>query len=477
MANKIPASKAVQNGKIAISDAQLLDSIRAIAPKSYQQMVPSATQGSVSATLKALNSYTPNWDVFWHAFLGMFGRIVINDRFNFTSPLRKLKKSALTYGQNIEEIQVNLTRARVYDPSDSNVFGREGRNPDIHTAFHMQNRTDKYEINIPMQDVLRGGFTQDGQLTAFINACLAVPRETAENDEYEIMKELLSIYDSNEGFWNVKVPDFLGTTTHDEKQAAGADLAAAIRLVIKDFNYYSQASKFSPEGRKNGLRTRGIDPVVIIPNTVDAGLAPQVLAYAFNRSDATLTEDDGTIITIDRFPAELEAKGTQAIVLDRDWYQCADTLGPIEVSSPLNPSNLSYNYFYHIWQAISYSRFLPAVMLSTSESSEITDLTPTYTGVKLTDKAGGTTGKALGHEVVKLTAVVEGTNLPSQAVRFEVKTFNGKGNSYTLPADVFVDSTGSLHTGSAHEGDIIIVSATSLGDETKSAEYTLTVGE
>ena len=430
MANKIPMSKAVVDGKLAVSDAQLLDSIRAVAPKTYQDMVPSATQGSVSATLKALNSYLPNWDVFWHVFLGMFGRVIINDRFNFTSPLRKMKKAALTYGQNIEEIQVNLTRARVYDPADSNVFGRDGREPDIHTAFHQQNRTDKYEINIPMQDVLRGGFTQDGQLSAFINACLAVPRETAENDEYEIMKNLLALYDSNEGFWNINVPDFVGATTPDEKKAAGADLASAIRLVVKDFNYYSQATKFSPEGRKNGLRTRGVDPVVIIPNTVDSALAPQILAYAFNRSDATLTDDDGTIITIDRFPDAIAAKGAQAIVLDRDWFQCADTLGPIEVSSPLNPSNLSYNYFYHIWQVISYSRFLPAVMLSTAADSQVTDLTPTYTGVTLTDSTGAAEGTAAPAETVHLTATVTGTNAPSQAVRMEVKTFNGKGISY-----------------------------------------------
>lgn len=465
----------IKDGKIVASDAAILNAVRSVAPLTYQTSVPAATQGNISATLSALNAYTPNWDVFFRIFLGMFGRVIINDRFNFRNPLRKMKRAALTYGQNIEEIQANLVRARVYDPYDANVFGREGREPDIHVAFHTQNRTDKYEVNIPMRSVIQGGFTSDGSLGAFLNSLLAIPRESAENDEYEIANNLIDLYDKNEGFWNIQVPDFAKATSHTDAVAGAEALATAMRLTVRDFNFYGQATKFSPEGRTAGLKTRGIDPIAIIPNTVDAALAPKVLAYAFNRNDATLLDNDGSIITIDRFPAGLEAKGAQAIVVDRDWLMMVDTLGPLQLSSPMNPSNLSMNYFYHIWQIVSYSRFVPAVLFSTAASSTITDLTPTYSGVTLTDATGGTSGSIAAGAEAKLTATVTGTNGPNQAVRFGIATFNGKGKAYTLPADVFIDSTGIFHAGSVSQGDIIKVTATSLGDETKQASYTFTV--
>lgn len=460
----VKLDEVIKNGQIVASDAQILNAVRSIAPASYQTMVPPATQGNISATLKALNSYVPNWDVFFRAFLGIIGRIIINDRMNFKNPFKKTKKAALNYGTTIEEIQTNLIRARVYDPYDANVFGREGREPDIHVNFHYQNREDKYELNVPMSEVLRNGFDAEGSLRNFLNALLATPRESAENDEYEIVKNLLRIYNENEGFWNIHLQSM---SSEDD----GKKLATIIRQTVKDMNYYSQATKFSPEGRTKGLQTRGVDPIVIVDNTVDAFMAPNVYAYAFNREDATLLADEGSIITIDRMPIA----GCHAIIIDRDWLQVADTLGPIQLASPTNPSNLSMNYFYHIWQVISYSRFLPAVMVSSAPDSVVTELTPTYTSVKLVDASGATAGSIKPGDAVKLTSTVSGTNSPSQAVRFTVKTFTGAGKSYALPGDVFVDSTGTFHAGSVTAGDVIVITATSLGKETLSADYTFTV--
>lgn len=457
-----------EEGRLNLTNAQILDTVRKYAPNDYKERVPATTQGSVVATLQAMNNYTPNWDVFWNVFLGRIGRVQINDRMNFTNPLAKLKRPALRYGRTIQEVQANLIKARAYDAKAENVFGREGREPDIHQIFHTENRRDKYIINIPMEDVLRGSFIEGESISAFFNSLTEAPIASANNDEYLLMRMLLETYDNLWGFWNINVPDMhdLGANL-DAKISAGVQLITAMNATYTKMKFYR--TEYSPEGRNMGLATKSNRLIAIIDADVNAALKAANMSYAFHNDEQKIIADD--IIVLDQLPIA----GCQALLLDEEWFQVADTLGPLSMVSPMNTDNLSYNTFYHIWQVLSYSIFLGATMFSTRPDSEITAAQATYTGVTLQDAAGNTSSTIQPGEEVQLIAKVTGTNSPNQAVVYSIKAFNGRGAVQTLPAEMFVDSNGVFHSGNCHDIDKVTIAATSVADSQYQALYTVTV--
>lgn len=465
----MPISKLTnEEGRLNLTNAQILDTVRKYAPNDYKERVPATTQGGVVATLQAMNNYTPNWDVFWNVFLGRIGRVQINDRMNFTNPLAKLKRSAMRYGRTIQEVQANLIKARAYDAKAENVFGREGREPDIHQIFHTENRRDKYVINIPMEDVMRGSFIEGESISAFFNSLTEAPIASANNDEYLLMRSLLETYDNLWGFWNINVPDMHDLSENlDAKISAGVQLITAMNATYTKMKYFR--TEYSPEGRNKGLATRSNRLIALIDADVNAALEAANMSYAFHNEKQKPIADD--IIVLD----ELPISGCQALLLDEEWFQVADTLGPISMVSPMNPDNLSYNTFYHVWQVLSYTIFLGATMFSTRPDSDITTAQATYTGVTLQDAAGNTSSTINPGEEVQLTAKVTGANSPNQAVVYSIKAFNGRGAVQTLPVEMFVDSNGVFHSGNCHDIDKVTIAATSVADSQYQALYTITV--
>ena len=457
-----------EEGRLNLTNAQILDTVRKYAPNDYKERVPATTQGSVAATLQAMNAYTPNWDVFWNVFLGRIGRVQINDRMNFTNPLAKLKRPALRYGRTIQEVQANLIKARAYDAKAENVFGREGREPDIHQIFHTENRRDKYTINIPMEDVLRGSFIEGESISAFFNSLTEAPIASANNDEYLLMRSLTETYDNLWGFWNIQVDDLhnLGNDLNTQVER-GIKLIRAMNATYTKMKYFR--TEYSPEGRNKGLATKSNRLIAIIDADVNAALEAANMSFAFHNEGQQLVADD--IIVLD----ELPISGCQALLLDEEWFQVADTLGPLSMVAPMNPDNLSYNTFYHVWQVLSYSLFLGATMFSTRPDSEITAAKATYKGVTLQDAAGNTSSTIQPGEEVQLIAKVTGTNSPNQAVVYSIKAFNGRGAVQTLPAEMFVDSNGVFHSGNCRDIDKVTIAATSVADSQYQALYTVTV--
>lgn len=468
---KAAASTALTNdeGLLTMSNVQALNTVRAYAPADYQNRIPVATQGNLVSVLESMNAYMPNWDVFWNVFVGRIGRVQINNRMGFVNPYRSLWKPAMRYGRTIQEIQANLVRARSYDAKAENVFGRDGRTPQIEQCFHQESRRDKYEINIPMDDVLRGSFIEGESISALFNSLTESPIESATNDEYLLNNKLFSEYDRIHGFWNIHVPAITRDMSKEDLEIAGAKLVSAMRATYNKRNFYTSATDWSVYGRERGLATRAPRMIAIIDADVEAALKVTTQAYAFNESNQKIIADE--IIVVDKLPIA----GCQAIMIDDEFLQCADTLGPIMLQSPLNPDNMSYNYFYHVWQVLSYSLMLGAVMFSTRADSELTVGTSTVEGVELKDASGATEGAVeLGGEVA-LYATVTGTNSPNQAVAYTIKAYNGKGRGMALPTDVYVDSNGVLHVGTASALAKITVMATSVQDNTHSAIYTATV--
>lgn len=466
----------IENGKLTATNAEILNTVRQYAPDDYKSRVPAVTQATVQDAIKALNSYSPDWNVFWNILLNRIALTVVRQK-SFTNPLGYLKRSAIRWGTQIQEMQVNLLRAKEYTKDAMNVFGIDGREPDIHVKYHTMNRRDKYEIELPMEQVLSGAFTGDEQLSALLNSCMAQPQNSDQNDEFLLMMNLLKHYQDFQGFYNIHIEDINQAQTHADKESICQSMVEAVRALNTKLGYYS--TDYSYTGRNEGLATLTTNTLLIIDADLDAAMTVQMLAYMFNAENGKLIAD--RIIKVPKIPIS----GCHAILVDEDFFLCADNIPPMTLTAPINPLNMTQVAVMHHWETLSYSLFANAIMFSTMPDTVINDLTSTVTGVTIKDAQGADNSTIMPQldletgyitlPTVKLKAEVQGTNVPSQAVRYELAAYDGKGHVQTLPADCYVDSFGVFHAGHAKAGAKVVITAVSIQDPSKSAQYTVTV--
>lgn len=459
----------IKNGILHATNAEIFNTIRNYAPSDYQSRIPAVTQATIGDAISALNDYTPDWNVFYNILINRIATTLVRQK-SFTNPLAKFKRSSIKYGTQIQEMQVNLLRAKSYDKNAMNIYGLEGREPDIHVKYHTMNRRDKYEITIPMEQVLSGSFDDNEDVAALLNSCLAQPMNSDQNDEFLLMLSLFKHYQDFTGFYNVQIDPI---TDADSARK----LVKAVRVMNTNLRYYS--TDYSAEGRNAGLSTLSDSTMLLIDANVDATLTVDMLAYMFNAEDGKLIAD--RIIRVPKLPVA----GASAFLVDTDFLLCADNIPALTLTAPINPQNMTQPVVMHHWETLSYSLFTNAIMFSTLPDTDVTRLESTVTGVTLTDAEGRDSGTIMptldtrtgyaSTPAVKLLATVTGNNSPSQAVRYELRAFNGRGRGIALPANCYVDSTGTLHTGAAKAGTVIKVTATSIQNEQFSATYTATV--
>lgn len=459
----------IKNGILHATNAEIFNTIRNYAPSDYQSRIPAVTQATIGDAISALNDYTPDWNVFYNILLNRIATTLVRQK-SFTNPLAQFKRSSIKYGTQIQEMQVNLLRAKSYDKNAMNIYGLEGREPDIHVKYHTMNRRDKYEITLPMEQVLSGAFDGSEDLAALLNSCLAQPMNSDQNDEFLLMLNLFKHYQDVTGFYNVQIDPI---TDADSARK----LVKAVRVMNTNLRYYS--TDYSAEGRNAGLSTLSDSTMLLIDANADATLTVDMLAYMFNAEDGKLIAD--RIIRVPKLPVA----GASAFLVDTDFLLCADNIPALTLTAPINTQNMTQPVVMHHWETLSYSLFTNAIMFSTLPDTDVTRLESTVTGVTLTDAEGRDSGTVMptldtrtgytSTPSVKLLATVTGNNSPSQAVRYELRAFNGRGRGIALPANCYVDSTGTLHTGAAKAGTIIKVTATSIQNEQFSATYTATV--
>lgn len=459
----------IKNGILHATNAEIFNTIRNYAPSDYQSRVPAVTQATINDAISALNDYTPDWNVFYNILLNRIATTLVRQK-SFTNPLAQFKRSSIKYGTQIQEMQVNLLRAKSYEKNAMNIYGLEGREPDIHVKYHTMNRRDKYEITLPMEQVLSGAFDGSEDLAALLNSCLAQPMNSDQNDEFLLMLNLFKHYQDFTGFYNVQIDPI---TDADSARK----LVKAVRVMNTNLRYFS--TDYSAEGRNAGLSTLSDSTMLLIDANADATLTVDMLAYMFNAEDGKLIAD--RIIRVPKLPVA----GASAFLVDTDFLLCADNIPALTLTAPINPQNMTQPVVMHHWETLSYSLFTNAIMFSTMADTDVARLESTVTGVTLTDAEGRDSGTVMptldtrtgyaSTPSVKLLATVTGNNSPSQAVRYELRAFNGRGRGIALPANCYVDSTGTLHTGAAKAGTIIKVTATSIQNEQFSATYTATV--
>lgn len=386
----------------------LLNVVRNNASLDYRNRIPVATQGNSREILDKLQSYEPSWNEFVEILLNVPALELYRAR-EIDNPLAGLKRAAIRPGTWVKEVGVGLVKAHSYDKDATNVFGR--RDADVRVNFHYQNRKDKYSISVSEEQLAQAFYDENG-LATFINMLMMSLQNSDNLDEYLIMRDMIKEFDEANPMYNVQVPDFVhnknldGTDmTADEITSAGKQIARQIRAYGSKFRFANRAADYTPEGLPViSRRTR----LFVTPEFL-AAFDVEILSYAFN---IDRSEVWGIITEVD----DLGIDGAQAILADEDWFVCVDTL--LETRSAENPDGLFRNYWLHHWGIYSISRFLPAVLFSTRESTVISgDVVAPAT---LTfPSAPESLTKGAGHRVAFAVADADGGALTNEGVAFE----------------------------------------------------------
>lgn len=447
----------------AATNARIFNTVTAQAKNlglTFAGRVPAATQGDMQATIDYMDSYMPAWNDWLEVLLN--GLVIDLFRTNdFMNPLGRHKIAGIqANGSWIREFGYNLMKAHRYDKDATDVFTVE--EPEVHTNFYLQNRKDRYDLSIS-EDILRQAMMQsETGVATLINNMLALPYTSAEEDEYLIMRELFALRDRESPFYNVNIADI---SKAQDKQKAGLDIAQKIREKYLDFPFLH--TEYNPEG----LPAKTNDPVLFVTPRFLANFDVNVLAGAFNMDKASFM---GRVEIVDQLPLDGVPYGSAALLADPDIFVCADT--KVKSASIQNPKNDSVNYFLHRWGIYGMSKFVNAVLFSprADTGSDIT-VVPTVSTVTAAFATinGATPEYATKGTTTRLTATVEGTNDPNQAVSWDIAGTSGLAKS----TNTFVRGDGELWIGSDEQNDWLLLRATSIADSTKQGLLRVGIGK
>lgn len=328
----------------------ILNSIRTEGSADYQARIPVATQENISSIGNSFQTYTPLFNEFSTALINKIGKTIIEQKL-FTNDLAEFKSGSILTQQDVEEIFIEMAKSEgSYDKDGKNPLGRR-TNPDVKVMYHRQNRQDYYVISIGDIDFLRV-FRSEATLDTFIAGLINSVYSGAEYDEFLAMKNILATYD---GYFDYQVPEIV----EGSAEAGAKGFLKTLHKAVYDLTT-EPSTKYNASGVKTWSKKKGL--VLYILKDVVTECNVEVLAKQFNLGKVEIPvkikvlADFGTL------------ENTYAILADRDFLKVWDTLSHMEPQR--NAQGLFTNWFYHIHQILSASKFKNAVRFTTDEVTE-----------------------------------------------------------------------------------------------------------
>lgn len=325
----------------------ILNNIRSNASEEYQARIPEATQQNIATIGNALQTYTLLYNEFCTALVNKIGKTILEQKL-FKNKLAKFKSGTINTQQDVEEIFIEMAKAEgSYDKTGPNPLGRRNP-PDVKVLYHRQNRQDYYVVSIGDIDFVRV-FRSEDTLDAFISGLINSVYSGANYDEWLAMKNLIATY---KGYFDYQVDEI----TEGTAEAGAKKFVKTLRKAVADLTV-APSTKYNAEGVNTWSEKSGL--VLYVHKDVLAEVDVEVLAKAFNMGKTNIEVE---IMELDDFGSLAD---TYAILADKDWLKVWDTLSHMEPQR--NAQGLFTNYFYHVHQILSASRFKNAVRFTTAD--------------------------------------------------------------------------------------------------------------
>ena len=376
--------------KLNASTVDIINTIRANASYEYQSVVPQITNATeIPKVGEILYGYPALANQFINALVNRIALVNVKSA-TFNNAYAELKKGYLEFGETVEEVFVNIAKAREFsvDKAEAREFKRTL--PDVRTAFHVMNYRVQYPITIQDED-LRQAFLSVNGVQDLIAKIIDSVYTASEYDEYLLFKYLLI-----KGITGGKMyPVSIGTG--DLKECASKFRGMSNQLTFMSTKY--NADGVTTTTPKN-------DQYIFMDSMFNAEYDVNVLASAFNMDKATFSGklkliDDWTTFDNERFKQIIEnsdtmelvtadelnmMKNVKAVLIDSEWFQVYDNHN--KMTETYVASGQYWNYFYNVWKTVSSSPFSNAIVFVTGEASaEPTTLNGEITTIDVSDIA------------------------------------------------------------------------------------------
>jgi hypothetical protein len=415
----------IQDIKNYLGVSETYDIVNAIlneSPDTFSQYVPLASATNIAEVGAGLQISKTLQNEFVVNLIDRIGLVVVK-KATLQNPLKKFKKGQMPQGRSIEEIFTDITKAQKYNPEDAETTLYKRVIPNVKTLFHERNRQDVYTQTIS-DEQLRSAFVSWSAFDNFLASIINAIYNSAEVDEFESMKLVIDNYFSKGMFTVVNV-------LPPVDQASASDFVKKARAVARKMSL--------PNGSRDynalAVRTRSEmnDLHLIIDADLEAELDVDVLAKAFNMDRTSFL---GNVTIIDGFAST----GLEAVLVDKEWFMVYDNLFQLETVR--NSKGLYYNYFLHVWQTLSASRFANAVAFVSGAVPAVTSVIVDPVIVSL--KQGAT------HE---FTAYVRATDGNDHPVTWSVAAST---SSTTLKAGTTISTDGVLTVAADQTGELVV---------------------
>ena len=453
------------------TSAQIINAIRNDLGAAYQENIPAVVEGnleSLRAVGAALQTFQVHQNAFLDQLINRIGRVILTSRL-YRNPWAMFKKGYLEFGETVEEIFVNLANSEQYNPDLNGAGVFKQRKPDVRARFHTMNYQKKYVTTISRQQLKTAFLSWEG-ITDLIAKVIESLYSGAYLDEFIMMK-----YTNANAILNgkVAVEKILPATLENADQIVSSmrELSLNLQYMSTEYNAAGVPNYTDPQYQYTILTNQ-------FSSVVDVGS----LARAFNLEyvdfightigvntfDITPTEEKRLIQLL--YPKEVVQtqpdtlltpaqhtllQSVSAMVIDVNWFMIFDNFE--DMLQVMNPDELYWNYFFHVWKTFSTSEFANAVCLTTQ--------TPAITSVTITPSTvpAGSIPETGGS--VQLTATVAGTGLYNQGVSWTISE-----NAFATVNDMGLVSVKN-YTGQTP--GTVTVTATSKQDPTKSATVSI----
>ena len=355
---------------MAVDNSTLAQAVWLQGGNDFQQRVPEPSVHGLAQTMNAL------FQPMNRAYLNQFMDILIN-KVAFTvvrgkrwqNPLAVFEKRKVDYGATIEEIALKWITAHSYrddwgDRVDDITNLLKVNRPDGSVAYHSVNRQDTYPISINEAELM-AAFKSENGLNELVSRIMELPANADAYDTYRIMLQLIAMYEANWGFFKV----YLSAAPTDE--TTGKEFLTKIRTVAGKLRF--------PSSLYNALSVQDIptfadasELVLLITPEAQANLDVQTLASVFNLD---LAEIKYRTIVVDEFPIP----DAVALLTTEDFFVVHDVT--YMTTSFFNPQTLTTNYYLHHRSINSVSPFVPAVLFTTADATDVPAVVQGITGL------------------------------------------------------------------------------------------------
>lgn len=342
----------------------IINTIRANASAEYQSLVPEIkSYKELPAVGEAIMGYPALSNQFISSLVNRIAIVRVKSA-TFNNGFSMLKKGYLAFGETVEEVFVNICKAREFNPEKAAAREFKRSLPDVRTAFHAMNWRVQYPITIQNED-LRMAFLSESGVTDLIAKIVNSVYQAAEYDEYLLFKYLM-----------------IKAISHGKMYTVGFD-ASVMTNAAKQFRGMSNKLTFmKTEYNASGVHTTTpkTDQYIFMDAQFNADYDVDVLASAFNMDKADfmgrlVLVDDFTTFDNERFEAiraesdmieevtedELALmKNVKAVLCDGEWFQVYDNL--MSMTEVNVTSGLYWNYNLNTWKTVSSSPFSNAVV-------------------------------------------------------------------------------------------------------------------